>query len=101
MKWLVIAFLLATATLIVLTLSRDLTSRERRSFEAAVEEYFPQSGNESRTLPIPGDVSVRLPGGTLQRLSLHTDHEVKPGTMVRVSEMVAPWGAVWYRLTTE
>lgn len=101
MKRLVTVFLIITAIAIGLTVTRDLTSRERRSLDAVVTAFVPQFANESRTVPLPGDVEVMLRDGRSLRLSLLTSDEVKAGSHVRVSEMVAPWGAVWYRLAAE
>lgn len=100
MRWLVTLFLLAVAGAIALTFARDLTSRERRRLAATVVAYHAQSGNESRTIPIPGDIEVRLADGRTLRLSLREDRQVKPGSEATVTEMVAPWGAIWYRLAT-
>lgn len=101
MKWLVGTFLFAAALAITFAFARDVTSKERQRLDGVITAYYAQSGNESRTVPIPGDAAVRLDDGRTLRLGLRTADDVKPGTRVKVSEMIAPWGAVWYRLAND
>lgn len=98
MKALVVIVLLALAVAIAASVARTALSRERAVVDAVVIEYLPQSGNESRTIPLPGDILVRLSDGRAARLVLDTADDMKPGRAVRVSERIAPWGEVWYRL---
>jgi len=98
MKWLVAAFLVLLGLAIVASAARSVLSRKNAVFDAVVEIYEPQSGNESRNTPLPGEITAVTASGRRVHLVLDSPDEVRRGTKVRIAEMVAPWGEVWYRM---
>jgi hypothetical protein len=73
-------------------------SRERAVHNGKVLTFTPAPGNEVRNILLPGDIAALLADGRTVRLQLNSADDMKTGTAIRVSERVAPWGEVWYRL---
>lgn len=98
MKAVVVIVLLAIAALVALSVYRSLFSIERAVLGATVIAFAPAPGRDSRNVHLPGEIKVKLSDGRVVTLQSTGELEFKPGTQIRVSERVAPWGEVWYRL---
>lgn len=98
MKLLIVLFFCALAVLIAASFARTALSFERAIYDAKVLTFDAAPGNEVREVPLPGEISALLSDGRTVRFMLDTADTLRPGTTVRVSERVAPWGETWYRL---
>lgn len=94
-KIVVVLVLLAAAMLIAAAVRRSVVSRERAVVDAHV---VTQPGDEARNLPLGGTLTSRLADGRTIAIDVPADIALKPGAAVRLSERIAPWGEVWYRL---
>lgn len=97
-KIVVVLVLLAAAMLIAASVRRSVVSRERAVVDAHVVRFEPQPGDEARNLPFGGTLTSRLADGRTIAIDVPADIALKPGAAVRLSERIAPWGEVWYRL---
>ncbi len=98
LKRTVVLFLVAAAILVVASTGRSIVSRQRGEVDARVVSYSAQPGDEARNLPLGGDLTVALPDGRTVEVPVSVDRGYRPGQTVRLSERVAPWREVWYRL---
>jgi hypothetical protein len=80
-------------------LGRDLLSRERARLDGTVVAATP-GGTDFKAPTARADrIDVALGDGRRVALSGGSVAGPVPGTAVRVSERVTPWGQVWYALT--
>jgi hypothetical protein len=98
-KTVVIALFLALlAAGIALGVARDLYSRERAHLTGDVIEVIPGGhGYKSYAVRTPM-LKVRLADGRTVDVAITEPQRFKAGATVELSEMVMPWGQVWYKL---
>jgi hypothetical protein len=91
-------FLLLLAVGVMFGLARDIYSRERSVQKGTVAESSP-GGAANKALPLRGpSMKVRLENGSFVDVAVTQINGISIGQTVTVSEMVMPWGQVWYKL---
>ncbi|MEQ1671065.1 MAG: hypothetical protein ABL893_09425 [Hyphomicrobium sp.] len=98
MKTLIVLFFCVMAVLIAASYARTLLSHERAAFDAKVIAFEAAANAETANTIVPGEITALLSDGRLVRILLNDTNEIRPGTKIRVSERVAPWGETWYRV---
>lgn len=97
MKLWVVFFLLLLAVGIAFGISRDLYSRETGRMSGIVVAAKPGgSGYKSPVIEVPS-YSVRLADGRVVEAAAARPLTIPVGGAITVTELVTPWGQVWYR----
>ena len=79
-------------------LARDLYSRERATLAGVVVDVEETRTTVKSPTINPPSLKVRLDGGATVAVAVKQTHGIKTGDTITVSEMVMPWGQVWYKL---
>jgi hypothetical protein len=94
-------FLALLAVGVMFGVARDVYSRERAVVKGVITETNP-GGAASKAQPLRGPgMKVRLESGTVVDVAVTSTSGFTGGQTVSVSEMVMPWGQVWYKLKGE
>jgi hypothetical protein len=94
-------FLLLLAVGVMFGVARDLYSRERAVLKGVVTETD-AGGAASKAQPLRSPtMKVRLVDGSIIDVAVTQTSGIAVGQTVNVSEMVMPWGQIWYKLKGE
>jgi hypothetical protein len=94
-------FLTLLAVGVMFGVARDVYSRERSVVKGTVTETDP-GGAPNKSLPLRGPtMKVRLENGSIVDVAVTQTSGITTGQTVSISEMVMPWGQVWYKLKGE
>jgi hypothetical protein len=94
-------FLALLAVGAVFGLARDLYSRQRATLSGVVVNVEDMRQTvKSATMNTPS-IKARLDDGTLINVAAKQTRGIKNGDTIDVTEMVMPWGQVWYKLKAE
>lgn len=91
-------FLGLLAVALAFGIARDLYSSERRVVTGEIIEIKPLRQDFKATLIRPPQLKVRLDDGTVVDAGTSSVAGLSLGAKISVSEMVMPWGQIWYRL---
>jgi hypothetical protein len=98
-KSVVIALFLALLAVgIAFGVARDLYSSERRILSGEVIAVKSLRQDFKSTLMQPPQLEVKLENGEVVDVATASTAGLSPGSKVSVSEMVMPWGQLWYRI---
>lgn len=91
-------FLALLAVGVMFGIARDLYSRERGIVKGTVVDIA-AGGAASKAQPLRGPcVKVKLADGNIVDVAVTGTSGLNVNQTVNVSEMVMPWGQVWYKL---
>ena len=90
-------FMLVLLAGIALGLGRDLYSSERGVVKGVVVDADPGGTGFKSQSAKPSRFKVRLPGGAIVDVATTNAHSVPNGGDIEVTELVTPWGQVWYK----
>jgi hypothetical protein len=94
-------FLALLAAGVMFGIARDVYSRERSVVKGTVTQTDP-GGTSNKAQPLRGPcMKVRLESGAVVDVAVTGTSGFPAGKSVSVSEMVMPWGQVWYKLKGE
>ena len=97
MKTWVVLFLLLLAAGIAWGIARDLFSRPRGTvvgIVTAVDHGYPLP---KWYPPTPPRYTARLPDGRLIQVAAKIPLNLTVGASITVTELMTPWGQIWYR----
>ena len=89
---------MALATAAAFGIARDLYSSERTVLKGAVVSADAGGQAHKSSLIRAPNLKVRLEDGQTVDVSVTHTTGFAAGTAINVTEMVMPWGQVWYRL---
>lgn len=98
MKPMIAIVLAVLIAFVVASVARTVLSRERAQFDGKVSAVLRVPNNDARNTPLPDDLSVLLSDGRTVTVQAGRGSDFKKGAAVRISERVAPWGEVWFKL---
>ena len=91
-------FLALLAVGVMFGVARDLYSRERGVVQGMVVD-IDAGGAASKAQPLRGPcVKVKLTDGTIVDVAVTGTSGLTANQTVSLSEMIMPWGQVWYKL---
>jgi hypothetical protein len=96
MKTWVVLFFILLAVGVAFGLARDLFSRERATLEGTVLAFDAGRPTPKWLPATPPSYSVRLADGRGVPVATTAAQGLPPGSQIRVTEWVTPWGQVWY-----
>jgi hypothetical protein len=92
-----VLFLLVLAIGIAFGVAHDLYSTEQGVVTATVVEARGLINRNKPSETIPPKLTVRLADGSVVSVATTGVEGLKEGAQVEVTEMVMPWGQVWYK----
>jgi hypothetical protein len=99
--WMIGLFLALLAVGVMFGIARDLYSRERAVVKGTIVE-IDAGGAASKAQPLRGPlVKVKLADGNIVDVAVTGTSGLNINQSVNVSEMIMPWGQVWYKLKNE
>ncbi len=97
----IVLFLALLTVAVMFGVARDIYSRERSVIKGTVTQTNP-GGAANKALPLRSPaIQVRLETGAVIDVAVTQTSGFAAGQSVNVSEMVMPWGQVWYKLKGE
>ncbi|MBY0559567.1 hypothetical protein [Hyphomicrobium sp.] len=97
MKTWVVLFLLLLAAGIAWGVARDVFSRVQGTVVGTVTAVDFGNPLPKWYPPTPPHYTARLPDGSLVTVSARIPLNIPVGGAITITELVTPWGQVWYR----
>jgi len=97
MKTWVVLFLLLLAVGIAFGIARDVASRARGTVVGVVTAINLGHALPKSFPPTAPGYTVRLPDGREVRVAAKTPLNIPVGASITLTEMMTPWGQIWYR----
>lgn len=97
MKLLVGLFLFGLAAAVAYGIYTDAMSRPQRTLSATIVDSIAAQFDHKSSASTPARVTAKLADGTIVVIRGAEAAKFSAGQSVELTEMAAPWGAVWYR----